>query len=93
VQPPALPEAAKYKTEGSLESSRSGASLMRKLVSLLAKMKQDDRKLILLLAEFPKSKAAGKHDGNPFRILLHRRWNRLPSQLMEDACVCFPFSS
>jgi transcriptional regulator with XRE-family HTH domain len=49
-KPPALPSAAKYRTEDSLESSRSGALLLKKLVSLLAKMSQDDRNLILFLA-------------------------------------------
>ena len=49
-KPPALPKAAKHRTEDSLEASRSGASLMRKLVSLLAKMDQEDRNLILFLA-------------------------------------------
>jgi len=33
-----------------LESSRSGALLMRKLLPLLAKMDQEDRNLILVLA-------------------------------------------
>jgi transcriptional regulator with XRE-family HTH domain len=49
-KPPALPKSAKHTKEESLESSRSGALLMRKLVSLLAKMSQDDRNLVLFLA-------------------------------------------
>ena len=49
-KPPALPKSAKLSTEDSLESSRSGALLMRKLLPLLAKMDQEDRNLILFLA-------------------------------------------
>jgi transcriptional regulator with XRE-family HTH domain len=49
-KPPVMPKAAKHTEEESLESSRSGALLMRKLVSLLAKMSQDERNLILFLA-------------------------------------------
>src|SRR6266436_7968376 len=49
-KPPIMPKAAKHTEEESLESSRSGALLMRKLVSLLAKMSQDDRNLVLFLA-------------------------------------------
>ena len=49
-KPPVMPKAAKHTEEESLESSRSGALLMRKLVSLLAKMNQDDRNLVLFLA-------------------------------------------
>jgi transcriptional regulator with XRE-family HTH domain len=49
-KPPTPPKFAKHGTEDSLESSRSGALLMKKLVSLLAKMSQDDRNLILFLA-------------------------------------------
>ena len=49
-KPPALPKSAKHMKEESLESSRSGALLMRKLVSLLAKMSPDDRNLVLFLA-------------------------------------------
>jgi transcriptional regulator with XRE-family HTH domain len=45
-RPPVLPKAVKYGTDDSLESSRSGAL---KLVSLLTKMSQDDRILILFL--------------------------------------------
>src|SRR6267154_2892951 len=37
-KPLALPKSAKRSTEDSLESPRSGASLMRKLLRLLAKM-------------------------------------------------------
>ena len=49
-KPPDLSKTAKHNTEDSLESSRSGALLMRKLVPLLAKMSQDDRNLMLFLA-------------------------------------------
>ena len=49
-KPPTPPKFRKHGTEDSLESSRSGALLMKKLVSLLAKMSQDDRNLILFLA-------------------------------------------
>jgi len=58
-EPPALPDTAKRRTEDSLESSRSGALLMRKLVSLLAKMSQDDRNLILFLAGRVSKKRGG----------------------------------
>src|ERR1051326_3694064 len=47
-KPPVMPEAAKSKKEDSLESSRSGALLMRKMLPLLAKMSQEDRNLIHL---------------------------------------------
>jgi transcriptional regulator with XRE-family HTH domain len=49
-KPPVMPKAAKPSKDDSLESSRSGALLMKKLVSLLAKMDQEDRNLILFLA-------------------------------------------
>jgi len=49
-KPPAPPKSTKNSTEDSLESSRSGALLMRKLLPLLAKMDQEDRNLILFLA-------------------------------------------
>jgi transcriptional regulator with XRE-family HTH domain len=49
-KPPVLPKPTKHSTDKSLESSRSGALLMKKLVSLLAKMSQDDRNLILFMA-------------------------------------------
>jgi len=47
--PPAPPKSIKNSTEDSLESSRSGALLMRKLLPLLAKMDQEDRNLNLIL--------------------------------------------
>jgi transcriptional regulator with XRE-family HTH domain len=60
-KPPALPKSAKRSTEDSLESSRSAALLMRKLLPLLAKMEQKDRNLILFMAgECPRSKVAQK---------------------------------
>jgi transcriptional regulator with XRE-family HTH domain len=62
-KPPALPDTAKRRTEVSLESSRSGALLMRKLVSLLAKMSQDDRNLILFLAGRVSKKRGGMKAG------------------------------
>jgi transcriptional regulator with XRE-family HTH domain len=49
-KPPVVPQSAKRSTEDSLESSRSGALLMKKMVGLLAKMDQEDRNLILFLA-------------------------------------------
>jgi len=55
-KPPVMPKAAK---EDSLESSRSGALLMKKLVSLLAKMDQEDRNLILFLAGHVSKKQGG----------------------------------
>ncbi len=58
-KPPVLPKVAKRRTEDSLERSRAGASLMRKLVSLLAKMSQDDRNLILFLAGRVSKKQGG----------------------------------
>jgi transcriptional regulator with XRE-family HTH domain len=62
-KPPVMPIAAKHRTEDSLESSRSGASLMRKLVSLLAKMSQEDRNLILFLAGRVSKKQGGMKAG------------------------------
>ena len=47
---PVLPKSVKRRTEDPFESSRSGAMLMKKLASLLAKMSQDDRNLILFMA-------------------------------------------
>jgi transcriptional regulator with XRE-family HTH domain len=49
-QPPAPPKALKGRAKDSWESSRGGARLMNKLVPLIAKMDQSDRKLILFLA-------------------------------------------
>jgi transcriptional regulator with XRE-family HTH domain len=49
-KPPALPKSTKRSMEDSLESSRSGALLMRKMLPLLAKMNQDDKNLILFMA-------------------------------------------
>jgi hypothetical protein len=62
-QPPALPKSAKRSTEDSLESSRSGALLMRKLLPLLAKMSQDDRNLILFMAGRVSKKQGGMKAG------------------------------
>jgi transcriptional regulator with XRE-family HTH domain len=58
-KPPAPPKSLKGSTEDSLESSRSGASLMRKLLPLLAKMSQDDRNLILFIAGRVSKKRGG----------------------------------
>ncbi len=58
-KPPAPPKSIKGSTENSLESSRSGALLMRKLLPLLAKMDQEDRNLILFLA----GRVSKKQDG------------------------------
>jgi len=49
-KPPAPPKSIKGSTENSVESSRSGSLLMKKMVGLLAKMDQEDRNLILFLA-------------------------------------------
>src|SRR6266404_3653301 len=62
-KPPVMPKAAKYTSEDSLESSRSGALLMKKLVSLLAKMDQEDRNLILFLAGRVSKKQGGMKAG------------------------------
>jgi len=62
-KPPAQPKSAKPSTEDSLESSRSGALLMRKLLPLLAKMNQDDRNLILFMAGRVSKKKAGMKAG------------------------------
>jgi hypothetical protein len=62
-KPPALPKPAKHRTEDSLEASRSGASLMRELVSLLVKMSQDDKSLILFLAARVSKKQGGMKAG------------------------------
>ena len=57
-KPPAIPKAPKHTNENSLESSRSGALLMKKLVPLLAKMDREDRNLLLFMAEYLRKKAA-----------------------------------
>jgi transcriptional regulator with XRE-family HTH domain len=62
-KPPALPKSAKRSKEDSLESSRSGALLMRKLLPLLAKMSQDDRNLILFVAGRVSKKQGGMKAG------------------------------
>jgi transcriptional regulator with XRE-family HTH domain len=62
-KPPAPPKSIKRSTEGSLESSRSGALLMRKMLPLLAKMNQDDRNLILFLAGRVSKKQGGAKSG------------------------------
>jgi len=61
-KPPALPKATKSR-EASLESSRSGALLMRKLLPLLAKMEQQDRNLILFVAGRVSKKRGGMKAG------------------------------
>ena len=62
-KPPAPPRSISRSTEDSLESSRSGALLMKKMVSLLAKMDQEDRNLILFLAGRVSKKPGGKKAG------------------------------
>jgi transcriptional regulator with XRE-family HTH domain len=62
-KPPAPPKSIKRSTEDSLESSRSGALLMRKMLPLLAKMNQDDRNLILFLAGRVSKKQGGTKAG------------------------------
>jgi hypothetical protein len=58
-----MPKAAQHTKEDSLESSRSGALLMKKLVSLLAKMDQEDRNWILFLAGRVSKKQGGVKAG------------------------------
>ena len=58
-KPPAPPKSIKRSTEDSLESSRSGALLMKKMVALLAKMDQEDRNLILFMAGRVSKKQGG----------------------------------
>jgi hypothetical protein len=62
-KPPVMPKAAKHTKEDSLESSRSGALLMRRMLPLLAKMSQDDRNLILFLAGRVSKKRGGVKAG------------------------------
>jgi len=62
-KPPALPKSIKGSTEDSLESSRSGSLLMKKMVGLLAKMDQEDRNLILFLAGRVSKKRGGMKAG------------------------------
>jgi len=62
-KPPAPPKFIKQNTENSLESSRSGALLMKKMVALLAKMDQKDRNLILFIAERVSKKQGGTKAG------------------------------
>ena len=62
-KPPAPPKSIKGSTENSLESSRSGALLMKKMVALLAKMDQKDRNLILFIAERVSKKQGGTKAG------------------------------
>ena len=61
-EPPTLPKSANPKVD-SLESSRQGKVLMRKLVPLLAKMSQDDRNLILFMAGRVSKKRGGTKAG------------------------------
>jgi len=62
-KPPAPPKPIKVSTENSLESSRSGSLLMKKMVGLLAKMDQEDRNLILFLAGRVSKKQGGTKAG------------------------------
>jgi len=62
-EPPAVPKSAKLGKDESLESSRSGKLLMRKLVPLLAKMSPDDRNLILFMAGRVSKKRSGMKAG------------------------------
>ena len=62
-KPPAPPKFIKQNMENSLESSRSGALLMKKMVALLAKMDQKDRNLILFIAERVSKKQGGTKTG------------------------------
>ena len=58
-EPPTLPKSRNPGKADSLESSRQGKVLMRKLVPLLAKMSQDDRNLILFMAGRVSKKRGG----------------------------------
>jgi hypothetical protein len=58
-----MPKAAQHTKEDSLESSRSGALLMKKLVSLPATKDQEDRNLILFLAGRVSKKQGGVKAG------------------------------
>jgi transcriptional regulator with XRE-family HTH domain len=62
-KPPAPRKSIKGGTESSLESSRSGSLLMKKMVGLLAKMHQEDRNLILFLAGRVSKKQGGTKAG------------------------------
>ena len=62
-EPPAVPKSANAGKIDSLESSRQGKTLMRKLVPLLAKMSQDDRNLILFMAGRVSKKRGGMKRG------------------------------
>jgi transcriptional regulator with XRE-family HTH domain len=62
-KPPTAPKSIKRSTEDSLESSRSGALLMKKMVALLAKMDQEDRNLILFMAWRVSKKQGGTRAG------------------------------
>jgi transcriptional regulator with XRE-family HTH domain len=62
-EPPTLPKSANPIKVDSLESSRQGKVLMRKLVPLLAKMSQDDRNLILFMAGRVSKKRGGTKAG------------------------------
>jgi len=62
-KPPTPPKFIKRSAEDSLESSRSGALLMRKLLPLLAKMNQEDRNLILFMAGRVSKKQGGMKAG------------------------------
>jgi transcriptional regulator with XRE-family HTH domain len=61
--PPTPPKSIKRSKEDSLESSRSGALLMKKMVALLAKMDQEDRNLILFMAGRVSKKQGGTRAG------------------------------
>ena len=62
-EPPTPPKSIKGSAENSLESSRSGSLLMKKMVGLLAKMDQEDRNLILFLAGRVSRKQSGAKAG------------------------------
>jgi transcriptional regulator with XRE-family HTH domain len=62
-KPPAPPKSIKDSTENSVESSRSGSLLMKKMTDLLAKMDQEDRNLFLFLAGRVSNKRGGEKAG------------------------------
>jgi transcriptional regulator with XRE-family HTH domain len=74
-KPPTPPKSIKGSAENSLESSRSGSLLMKKMVGLLAKMDQEDRNLILFLAGRVSKRQGGTKAGrkpNQLRVPLPR---------------------
>jgi hypothetical protein len=86
-KPPTPPKLAKHGTEDSLESSRSGALLMKELVSLLATRSQADRNLILFLAIFQKARPREGGKETRFERCCLGLCIRFSAQLMEVASL------